>query len=295
MPHYLERIPGGFFRDENLPPLKNNESIDGCNSIEIDDYKSSEQEPLIPMKTEKIKIKFEYLDVRKINCFIDLIDSGFAKLWMIRKMSIHYRHLLKAYMHGKINDNELEYLESRKNPIIKNIFYMYHKAIEALHKMSREMKNIRYIILFDFDHTLTNIVRKFRNETINYINEQIIAKIRLTLGKEFFDIIYKDYKIQNNIDYYLLTASGNVDGINNYLENNKLDKMFPAHKRFICGGNYNKIKTLQEIVRKQRKDRIHFMVDDDMKMLRYGGLCFVIPIWIDKKCRLKLRTEALVD
>jgi len=79
------------------------------------------------------------------------------------------------------------------------------------------------------------------------------------------------------------------------LENNKLDKMFPAHKRFICGGNYNKIKTLQEIVRRQRKDRIHFMVDDDMKMLRYGGLCFVIPIWIDKKCRLKLRTEALVD
>lgn len=206
--------------------------------------------------------KTEYLT----NMPTDILNEyGLTKTLLTRRETIYLKHVLKnIFIYG-----DEEYLKSKLNMLqFKSMFQYFGfvtNKLRAIYKIPREYqvdnadnvvklkresffkmlelyKDLKPIIIVDFDKTLTN--PKFHT---------------------LYNYIIDDYSVIIN------SANPMQDVIESYLDKHNLPR---PRKIFANKGKQKKITKLKNIVL-TNQDKIFFYIDDEEEYLEYGCLLFM--------------------
>ena len=233
-----------------------------------------------------------YLNFKNIPLSANYLEGiGVFKLFLIRQISIHYRHLLKAqHKIDKIKSTKIKEIFQLYNQRKDWLLDRYNRRLEKLHKLPRTKKDIRFKVIFDFDHTLTTIVRICKNKQYDiptYIFHQVSSSIRRILKKDFFDLFYNKSFI-NYLDFMIISATGDKEHLVTYLKKHNLISIFP--KIIATGGVKEKIEEIYNTTKKSISC-FWFIVDDDIDLLNLYKLFLILPIKCNNKAWLKPHIE----
>ena len=210
-------------------------------------------------------------------------DFGVFKLWAIRNISLHYRHILQHWMYK--NPDELErfkkYITTKrnKNPY-KFLLESYMKGMSRLHKLGRKPLAMDITIFYDFDNTITDIAKR---DNFWDVHHQVCE---LVLGKDFL----KSSMVEPYVKIGILSASGDKDGVHRFV-NNMFPSCFNNIKIITTSGVDKKALMLRKLNFTQKRS-ILALVDDDMDMCKIASLNMVIPVWYNKG-KVKRLTESM--
>lgn len=241
-----------------------------------------------------------YLNPEEWNLsFEDLNSSGLLKALMVRTFTIHYRHNLQFWTEKRVDLlEEIEkyiYTKKEKN-IYKILLYFYHKSIKKTHKFKRNVNNIKFMFLIDFDNTIPPIIKYAQNKNIELddIFYHLIPNIifKRLLGKKIWKF-FKENGIKFQICYKILSANGNKKGIEEYLKKYNIEKYF--NDIFACKGEKNKINKMKIFNRNSNYSYLPILIDDSIKMCKIASCIGILPFHF--KCnktntiQLKFRGE----